>query len=156
MSEAAIYSSPSLGCVNNYTKISFNFGPTLLTWMERHDPRVYEKIIEADRQSVKEKDGHGNAIAQIYNHIIMPLALRHDKITQIKWGIKDFEYRFGRTPEGMWLSETAVDMETLNLLVDEGIKFTILAPSQARRIKMIQAHEWIDGGNIDKYRIWIL
>ncbi|MGA1869336.1 MAG: DUF3536 domain-containing protein [bacterium] len=137
--------------VNNYKKISFNFGPTLLNWMEKHSPEAYQQILDADKESAKERDGHGNAIAQVYNHIIMPLASRHDKITQIKWGIEDFKHRFKRFPEGMWLAETAVDMETLDLLAEAGIKFTILSPYQARRIKMIKAREWIDvsGAQID-------
>ncbi|MGA1842123.1 MAG: DUF3536 domain-containing protein [bacterium] len=136
---------------NNYRLMSFNFGPTLLSWMERHDQETYHSILEADRDSVKERNGHGNAIAQVYNHIIMPLASQRDKWIQIQWGIRDFQKRFDRFPEGMWLSETAVDLETLEHLARTGIKFTVLAPHQASRIRKIDAHEWmsVTGGKID-------
>jgi alpha-amylase/alpha-mannosidase (GH57 family) len=120
--------------INNYSKISFNFGPTLLSWLERHEPDVYEGIIEADRISKERFSGHGSAIAQVYNHMIMPLANTRDKYTQVLWGIKDFEKRFGRTPEGMWLAETAIDIETLDIMAELGISFTILAPHQAKEI----------------------
>ncbi|MGV8075611.1 MAG: DUF3536 domain-containing protein [Syntrophobacteraceae bacterium] len=118
---------------NNYKWLSFNFGPTLLTWIEKHDPLTYRSIINADKESCERFHGHGNAIAQAYNHLIMPLAGRRDKITQVLWGIRDFERRFGRSPEGMWLGETAVDRETLEILAEAGIKFTILSPFQADR-----------------------
>src|SRR5262249_34535421 len=117
--------------LNNYERISFNFGPTLLCWMERQAPRVYGAILEADHASRERFSGHGSALAQGYHHIILPLANRRDKYTQVAWGIRDFQYRFGRTPEGMWLPETAVDLETLEILCRFGIKFTILAPHQA-------------------------
>ncbi len=126
-----------LDILNNYTKISFNFGPTLLSWMERAHPEAYLKILEADQISVRERGGHGNAMAQAYNHLIMPLASRRDKVTQVRWGIADFESRFRRKPEGMWLPETAVDLESLQVLAEENIRFTILAPHQARRIRRI-------------------
>jgi alpha-amylase/alpha-mannosidase (GH57 family) len=137
--------------VNNYTQISFDFGPTLLVWLERKAPEVYHAIIEADRESQKRFSGHGSAIAQAYNHMIMPLANSRDKQTQIIWGIKDFEYRFGRMPEGMWLPETAVDLETLAILAENGIRFIILAPHQARRVRRIGEKEWKDvpGDKID-------
>jgi alpha-amylase/alpha-mannosidase (GH57 family) len=136
--------------VNNYSRISFNFGPTLLSWMELNSPDVYEAVLEADRQSKEHFSGHGSAIAQAYNHIIMPLANRRDKETQVKWGIRDFQSRFGRSPEGMWLPETAVDTETLEILADHGIKYTILAPNQARQARR-QARQWrnVEGGRID-------
>ena len=121
--------------LNNYAHISFNFGPTLLSWLEANAPRTYRMILEADRASQKRFAGHGSAIAQVYNHIIMPLANTRDRITQIVWGIADFERRFGRKPEGMWLAETAADTETLELLADHGIRFTILAPGQCARIR---------------------
>jgi len=121
--------------VNNYSKISFNFGPTLLSWMQIKSPEIYAAVLEADRVSQKQFSGHGSALAQVYNHMIMPLANTRDKRTQIIWGIKDFESRFKRKPEGMWLAETAVDLETLDLMAEQGIKFTILAPRQAKRIK---------------------
>ncbi|HUV97620.1 MAG TPA: DUF3536 domain-containing protein [Acidobacteriaceae bacterium] len=123
--------------VNNYSRISFNFGPTLLAWMEKSAPVSYQKIIDADRISMERFGGHGSAIAQVYNHIILPLASTQDRITQIRWGIADFEHRFGRKPEGMWLSETAVDLESLDLLARHGILFTILAPHQCARVRDI-------------------
>ena len=148
--------------VNNYAHISYNFGPTLMSWLEVHYPKTYERIIEADRISVEEHSGHGNAIAQIYNHIIMPLANEKDKYTQTIWGIKDFQYRFGRKPEAIWLSETAVDDATLRVLVDCGIKFTVLSPYQALRVRPLERNDdnWIDvsWGNIDPgqaYRYYI-
>jgi alpha-amylase/alpha-mannosidase (GH57 family) len=129
--------------VNNYSKISFNFGPTLLSWMERHDSDVYQIIIEADLKSRDNFSGHGSALAQVYNHLIMPLANSRDKRTQITWGIRDFERRFGRRPEGMWLAETAVDLETLDLMAENEIVFTILAPRQAGRIRA-KGKRWRD------------
>ncbi len=145
-----------LDIVNNYEHMSFNFGPTLLSWMEEFAPLTYERIIKADIESISEHDGHGNAIAQVYNHMIMPLANEHDKQTQVKWGIRDFEYRFGRKPEGMWLAETAVDDDTLRVLADNGIKFTILSPYQALKIKKFSDKEWQDvsWGNIDPARTY--
>ncbi|GMT41886.1 MAG: glycoside hydrolase [bacterium] len=132
-----------LEIVSNYEKISFNFGPTLLTWLERHKPKEYEKIISADRISAEKRGGHGNAVAQVYNHSIMPLNGKRDKETQIIWGIKDFLYRFGRQPEGIWFAETAIDRESLLLAAKHGIKFTILAPHQAKRIRPIKPDaEW--------------
>jgi len=121
--------------LNNYSHISFNFGPTLLSWLEANAPRTYRTVLEGDRVSQKRFSGHGSAMAQVYNHIIMPLASTRDRITQIRWGIADFERRFGRKPEGMWLAETAVDSETLELLADHGIRFTILAPGQCARVR---------------------
>ena len=130
--------------VNNYAKISFNFGPTLLTWLEQNKKEVYLSILEADKESIQRFSGHGSAIAQVYNHIIMPLANRRDKRTQVVWGIKDFKSRFGRDPEGMWLPETAVDIESLEILAEQGIKFTILSPKQARRVKPVNGAQWTD------------
>lgn len=149
-----------LDVVNNYEHMSFNFGPTLLSWMEHFAPLTYERIIKADIESVSEHSGHGNAIAQVYNHIIMPLANENDKQTQIKWGIRDFEYRFGRKPEGMWLAETAVDDETLKFLEENGIKFTVLSPYQALKFRQEGDKDWQDvsWGNIDparSYRYYI-
>lgn len=131
-----------LDIVNNYSSMSFNFGPTLLSWLERNDPITYERILEADRESVSLHSGHGNALAQVYNHLIMPLATYRDKLTQVKWGIEDFKYRFSREPEGMWLPETAVNKETLTVLAQNGIKFTILAPHQAKRVRKIGGQRW--------------
>ncbi len=130
--------------MNNYAHISFNFGPTLLSWMEKHEPEVYQAILSADELSKSYFGGHGSALAQCYNHMIMPLANRRDKHTQVLWGIKDFEYRFQRSPEGMWLPETAVDTETLEVLAGAGIAFTILAPRQAKRARKIGDKRWRD------------
>ena len=121
--------------VNNYALMSHNVGPTLLAWMERHAPDVYAAILAADRESRARFSGHGTALAQAHSHMILPLANRLDKVTQVRWGIRDFTYRFGRLPEGMWLPETAVDVETLEVLAAQGIRFTILAPQQARRAR---------------------
>lgn len=149
-----------LNVVNNYEYMSFNFGPTLLSWMEEFAPLAYERVIKADLNSRKNHNGHGNAIAQVYNHMIMPLASERDKQTQVKWGIKDFEYRFGRKPEGIWLAETAVDDDTLRVLVENGIKFTVLSPYQAQSIRKEGENNWQDvsWGNIDparSYRYYI-
>jgi alpha-amylase/alpha-mannosidase (GH57 family) len=114
---------------NTLTRMSFDIGPTLFEWMERASPATYAAIIEADRIAVA-STGHGNAMAQPYHHVILPLASRRDKVTEVRWGIADFRRRFGREPEGMWLPETAVDDETLDVLAQEGIKYTILAPGQ--------------------------
>jgi len=130
--------------VNNYSNMSFNIGPTLLSWMEKFAPDVYHAILEADKESLTKFSGHGSAIAQIYNHMIMPLANDHDKETQVIWGIKDFEHRFNRKPEGMWLAETAVDIKTLEVLAEQKIAFTILSPTQAQQIKLISGNEWDD------------
>lgn len=140
--------------VNNYEFLSFNFGPTLLSWLEEHDVEVYQRILTADRLSAERLEGHGNAIAQVYNHVILPLANERDKYTQIRWGIADFQHRFGRFPEGMWLAETAIDAATVKALVDCGIRFVILAPSQAQRIRPLGQTEWIDvsQGQIDPSR----
>jgi alpha-amylase/alpha-mannosidase (GH57 family) len=137
--------------VNNYSKISFNFGPTLLAWMGRHQPEVYGAVLDADVESRKRFSGHGSALAQCFSHMIMPLANPTDKRTQVAWGIRDFEHRFKRRPEGMWLPETAVDLETLDLLAERGILFTILAPRQARQARKFGGKKWQDvsGGGID-------
>ncbi len=128
--------------VNNYERISFNFGPTLLAWLEESAPDTYERVIDADRRSRERFSGHGSAIAQSFNHVIMPLANLRDKVTQVRWGIRDFEKRFGRKPEGMWLPETAVDTETLEVLAEHGIAFTILEPHQAARFRRIGDEDW--------------
>ncbi|MBW1772293.1 MAG: DUF3536 domain-containing protein [Deltaproteobacteria bacterium] len=137
--------------VNNYAKISFNFGPTLLSWMEKEAHDVYNAILEADKESRLNFSDHGSAIAQAYNHVIMPLASAQDKYTQILWGIRDFEHRFDHEPEGMWLPETAVDLESLDMMAQLGISFTILAPHQAGRVRRIGEEEWkiIEEGHID-------
>jgi alpha-amylase/alpha-mannosidase (GH57 family) len=144
--------------VNNYSRISFNFGPTLLSWIAEKAPKVYEALREADKSSRERYSGHGSAIAQAYSHMIMPLANRRDKVTQVKWGIRDFEYRFGRLPEGMWLPETAVDTETLEVLAENGIKFTILAPRQAKRVRKRGSRSWQDvsGDRVDPSRAYLV
>ncbi|WP_263373432.1 DUF3536 domain-containing protein [Granulicella aggregans] len=123
--------------VNNYSRMSFNFGPTLLSWLADNAPRAYRMILDADVASAASFSGHGSAMAQVYNHIIMPLASRRDALTQIRWGIADFESRFGRKPEGMWLAETAVNRSVLDLMASEGIKFTVLAPIQCARVRRL-------------------
>ena len=147
-----------VGIVNNYEFLSFNIGPTLMNWLERHDIETYQRLLDADRKSCARLNGHGNAIAQAYNHIILPLANDRDKLTQIRWGKADFHSRFGRDPEGMWLAETAVDYATLEALVSEGIKFIVLAPSQAQRCRPLatddQPVQWLEvgGAQIDPTR----
>ncbi len=141
---------------NNYARMSFNFGPTLLAWMKAKAPEVYRDIISADRQSQETFGGHGSALAQVYNHMIMPLANRRDKYTQVYWGLKDFEHRFGRSPEGMWLAETAVDLETLDIMAELGICFTILAPNQAHQVRRKGQEVWCDvgGSRIDPTTVY--
>ena len=146
-----------LDITNNYARISFNIGPTLFAWLARERPEVAAGIVEGDRASVEAHGGHGNAIAQVYNHMIMPLASRRDKVTQVRWGIEDFRLRFGREPEGMWLPECAVDDETLEVLAEAGLAFTILAPHQARRIRPLDAGDdaWREvGDTIDPSRAY--
>ncbi|MDO9082224.1 MAG: DUF3536 domain-containing protein [Humidesulfovibrio sp.] len=132
--------------VNCYEWMSFNFGPTLLTWLERQAPDIYARVLEGDSKS-RARLGHGNAIAQIYHHIIMPLATDLEKQAEIAWALADFEARFGRAAEGMWLSEAAVDTRTLELLAQAGVKFTILAPRQAREVADIPS----DGQDLDNW-----
>jgi alpha-amylase/alpha-mannosidase (GH57 family) len=137
--------------VNNYARISFNFGPTLLSWLQANSPDVYRRILAADKESCERFSGHGSAMAQAYNHVILPLANRQDKYTQILWGIRDFESRFGRPPEGMWLPETAVDLESLDIMAQLGIKFTVLSPHQAARTRKVGARIFrdVNGGKVD-------
>ncbi len=143
-----------LDIVNNFEGISFNIGPTLFSWLERWAPAVYRKILDADRASAAAR-GHGNAIAQVYNHQIMPLASRRDKVTQVRWGLEDFRHRFGREAEGMWLPETAADSETLEVLAEAGVRFTILAPAQAWRIRPLGGDAWEEvNGGIDPSRAY--
>lgn len=137
--------------VNNYTRISFNFGPTLLSWLEIADPASYQAILDADKISQARFGGHGSAMAQVHSHLILPLANARDLETQVIWGIRDFEYRFGRKPEGMWLSEAAVNTDTLEVLAAQGILFTVLAPRQAKALRKIGESQWreLPGGGID-------
>jgi alpha-amylase/alpha-mannosidase (GH57 family) len=143
---------------SNYSKISFNFGPTLLAWMKDKMPGIHDAIIDADVKSRERFSGHGSAIAQVYNHMILPLANTRDRQTQVIWGIRDFESRFGRKPEGMWLAETAADTETLDTLAQQGIKYTILSPFQASRVREIGKRNWkdINGGRIDPTRPYLM
>jgi alpha-amylase/alpha-mannosidase (GH57 family) len=143
---------------NNYAQISFNFGPTLLTWLAEKSPEVYENILTADRLSQESFSGHGSALAQAYNHMIMPLANSRDRYTQVFWGLKDFESRFSRPAEGLWLPETAVDLETLEFMAALGVRFTVLAPHQARRVRPKGRRHWDDvsGQHIDPTRPYAL
>ncbi len=139
------------GVINNFEYISFNVGPTLLQWLEKKEPRTYSKILEADRKSRERNGGHGNAIAQVYNHEIMPLASQRDQRTQIRWGLEDFRRRFGREAEGIWLPETAIHPRMIPLLIEETIGFTILAPHQAKRVRRIGSSDWknVTEGSLD-------
>lgn len=134
---------------NNYNRISFNFGPTLLTWLEENDPDAYDLLLKADKRSSERFGGHGSAMAQVHSHLIMPLANYRDKVTQVSWGIQDFEHRFKRYPEGIWLAETAVDTETLEVLASHGIQYTILAPRQAKAVRPLQT-----GSDADSAAAW--
>lgn len=142
---------------NNYAHMSFNFGATLLSWLEVADPETYKRIQQADRDSMKRFSGHGSAVAQVHSHLIMPLANQNDKITQVYWGLKDFEHRFGRKAEGIWLAETAVNTDTLEVLVDFGITYTILAPRQAKACRRIGTENWEENRheNIDTRRPYL-
>ena len=128
--------------VNNYAHLSFNFGPTLLTWLERTHPETHAQIVAADAESAKLRGGHGNAIAQAYSHAILPLCNERDRRTQVRWGLADFRHRFQRDAEAMWLPETACNNEVLDLLIDEGMRYVILAPQQAARIRSSETKEW--------------
>lgn len=144
-----------INLLNNYAWMSFNFGPTLLQWMDSGAPEVLAEIVAADRLSRERRGGHGNALAQVYNHMILPLASEHDKRTQVRWGIADFRHRFGRPPEGMWLAETAADVATLEALAEAGLHFTILAPNQARRWRRLGQKDWVAiPGGIDPSRAY--
>lgn len=142
--------------VNNFEFMSFNIGPTLFAWLEKHAPRAYERIIAADFASRSRNMGHGNALAQGFSHMIMPLANDDDLDTQVLWGIRDFEYRFQREPEGLWLPETAVSNRVMAALHRRGIAFTVLSPSQAAAVRHIGGEEWTDvsSGAIDTRRAY--
>ncbi len=152
-----------LEIINNYRYMSFNFGPTLLSWLEEYDIDTYQSIIAAEWASQRRTPGHGAAMAQAFNHMIMPLANRRDQQTQVIWGIEDFRMRFGRPPDGMWMSETGISHETVNVLIEAGIRFTVLSPVQAARFRPIgeagEEGEWVDveNGDIDSglvYRVF--
>lgn len=141
------HENKTLDISNNYGSISFNFGPTLLAWLEEHEPDTYRAILATDVALSRINGGHGPAIAQVYHHLIMPLANARDRQTQVIWGTRDFEARFGRAPEGMWLAETAVDLPTLEALASQHIRFTILAPHQASAVRLLDAGEaWREVG----------
>jgi len=145
--------------VNNYARMSFNFGPTLLSWLKENAPRTYRMILDGERRSRKSYGGHSSAMAQVFNHIIMPLASRRDRITQIRWGIADYEQHYGEPPEGMWLAETAADTESLELMAQHGIKFTVLAPHQCKRIRQLRdGAGWTDtpGTTVDTTRPYLV
>jgi alpha-amylase/alpha-mannosidase (GH57 family) len=145
--------------VNNYARMSFNFGPTLLSWLKENAPRTYRMILDGEQRSRKSFDGHSSAMAQVYNHIILPLASERDRITQIRWGIADYEHHYGMPPEGMWLAETAADTESLELLAQHGIKFTLLAPHQCKRIRPLKdGGGWSDtaGATVDTTRPYLV
>jgi alpha-amylase/alpha-mannosidase (GH57 family) len=145
--------------VNNYARISFNFGPTLLSWLKENAPRTYRMILDGERRSRKSYGGHSSAMAQVYNHIIMPLANRRDRVTQIRWGIADYALHYGAPPEGMWLSETAADTESLELLAQHGVKFTLLAPHQCKRVRALRDGEgWMDtaGASVDSTHPYLM
>ncbi len=145
--------------VNNYSRISFNVGPTLLAWLESEEPETYQAVLEADRASRERFAGHGSAMAQVYNHMILPLACPRDRRTQVRWGLRDFERRFGRPADGMWLPETAVDLASLEALAEAGVRFIVLAPHQAGRVRPLNGEEedWEDvtGGRVDPTRPYL-
>jgi alpha-amylase/alpha-mannosidase (GH57 family) len=142
--------------VSTYDWMNFDFGPTLLSWLETEMPEIHAEIVRADQRSRARCDGHGNAIAQVYSHAILPLANYRDKRTQVLWGLRDFEHRFGRPSESIWLAETAVDLETLRVLLEFGMRYLILSPGQAKRIRPMAGGPWSDvgGGRIDPRRAY--
>jgi alpha-amylase/alpha-mannosidase (GH57 family) len=159
---ARIVNGPNqiVSIANNYSRISFNIGPTLMSWLESNAPRVYRMILEGERASRKNYRGHSSAMAQAYNHMILPLANTRDRLTQIRWGIADYNHRYGHSPEGMWLAETAADTESLRLMAENGIKFTVLAPHQCRHIRPLKDDkaEWTETpeASVDTRRPYLL
>jgi alpha-amylase/alpha-mannosidase (GH57 family) len=143
---------------NNYAGISFDFGASLLDWLETQAPDVYRAVLQADEVSRERFGGHGSALALAYNHMILPLANRRDKYTQIFWAVVDFRHRFGRCPEGMWLPETAVDLESLEIMAELGLRFTILSPRQAAKVRPLKSRHWTEvvHGNLDPTRAYRL
>ena len=145
--------------VNNYARMNFDFGPTLLSWLKENAPRTYRMILDGERRSRRTYKGHSSAMAQVYNHIILPLANRRDRITQIRWGIADYQSHFGAPPEGMWLAETAADAESLELMAQHGIKYTVLAPHQCKRTRLLKDDaEWSEtpGATVDTTRPYVV
>ncbi len=141
---------------NNYSYLSFNFDPQLLAWLEKHDLSTYQKIINADVVSRLDNDGHGNGIAQVYNHLILPLASKRDKISQIKWGLSDFKKRFGRDSEGIWLPEMAINNDTIDILIELGVKFIILSPHQVEEIEVDGKWEDASDGSIETNKAYFV
>jgi alpha-amylase/alpha-mannosidase (GH57 family) len=143
--------------LNNYSRMSFNFGATLLSWMQEADPDTYKLVQDADKESRKKYAGHSSALAQAHSHLILPLANYTDKVTQIYWGLKDYEYRFGHEAEGIWLAETAINTETLEVMAMYGLKYTVLAPRQAKAFRKLGADSWnnIDNDSIDTRRPYV-
>jgi alpha-amylase/alpha-mannosidase (GH57 family) len=140
---------------NNYLSMSHNFGPTLFLWLEKNHPKMVEQVIAADRESCGRFNGHGNALAQVYNHMIMPLASRRDKLTQIRWAKEFFRSRYRREPEGFWLAETAINMETVQCLIEEGVKFVVLSPAQAELLRPLDGKDiFKPAGGIDTRRTY--
>jgi len=142
---------------NNYLYMSFNFGPTLFRWLEKNHPKIATAIVAADRESALRFKKHGNALAQVYNHLIMPLSSRRDQLTQIRWAKAHFRKRFRRDAEGIWLAETAINMETVHCLIEEGIKFVVLSPTQAEAFKSLDGSDhWktVANGSIDTRRAY--
>src|SRR4026209_1163049 len=138
---AECYAPNTAAPVNNYTNISFNFGPTLLSWLGAHHPDTNQKILASDKTSAATRGGHGNAIAQAYGHAILPLCNERDRLTQVVWGLADFRFRFGREAEALWLPEAAANDELLALLIEHGFRYVILAPEQATRVR--SGSEWL-------------
>ncbi len=143
--------------VNNYAYISHNFGPTLLSWLEQTAPDVHDTIIAADLESRQYFSGHGSAMAQAYHHSILPLCNAKDLSTEVRWGLRDFQHRYGRDPEGMWLPEAAVNIPTLEVLAKEGLRFAVLSPYQAARMRKLGEQSWHDasGGRVDSGRAYV-
>ena len=153
---SAVVSDPETGesrAINNYEKISFNFGPTLLSWLEQNHPETYHRIIDADRASVLTRHGHGNAIAQAYGHAILPLCNERDLRTQIRWGLADFRHRFGREAEALWLPETACNDRVLEALIEEGLRYVILAPHQAASVSTGSGSDRVQDSTNDRHSI---
>jgi alpha-amylase/alpha-mannosidase (GH57 family) len=138
--------------INNYAHLSFNFGPTLLSWLERYHGYTYARILAADRQSALTHQGHGNAIAQAYGHAILPLCNERDLRTQIRWGLADFRYRFGRNAEAMWLPETACNDRVMSAMTDEGLRYVILEPHQAGRVRTRSGSDGANAGRMPANR----
>src|SRR3954462_6681495 len=133
-----------LALVDNYERMSFDMGPTLLSWVERHEPEMYQRMVAADAVA-------GGGMAQGFGHLILPLCNERDLRTQVRWGLADFRHRFGRPAEGMWLPEAAVNDDVLSVLADEGGRFTVLAPGQAARVRALRGpdSEWKDADHLD-------